>query len=90
MHLNLIINEGPDGIDNTALATIALLTVSVAVFVLFRRRIQKLLERANKASGALFNRSVAKETSDDEIVSGNLPESQVDEQSDTKHVPRGH
>ena len=43
MHLNIIIDQGPDGIDNTALATIALITVLVAAVVLFRRRIQILV-----------------------------------------------
>ena len=81
MHLNIIINQGPDGIDNTALATISLLSVLVAVVVLFRRRIQISLERVDKAIGVFARRSGAEESSEIDIRPGNAPESDGNEQS---------
>jgi hypothetical protein len=76
-------------VDNEPLATLALIMVLAAVIVIFRRRIQILLERTAKALGASFSRSIENATSNDEIVLGDVFESQGDEQGATKHVPRG-
>ena len=82
MHLNIIIDQGPDGIDNTALATIALITVLVAAVVLFRRRIQILVIKAAKAIDALSRRSDSAETPDKDMKLRDMPESEGNERGD--------
>lgn len=84
MHLSFIGNQiGLAGdVDNTALATLSLIMVLVAVIVLSRRRIKSLFERAIKAIDIPFIRSVAEENSLDEFASGNMTEKPDDDRGD--------
>ena len=77
MRLSIIGNQiGLKGdVDNTALASLTLIIVLVAVVVLFRRGIRLLFEQVAKAMVALVGRSGSTETSDEDMELQNDPES---------------
>jgi hypothetical protein len=84
MHLSFIGNQiGLAGdVDNTALATLSLIMVLVAVIVLSRRRIKSLFERAIKAIDTPSIQSGAEESSDVEFASGNMSEKPDEDRGD--------
>ena len=84
MHLSIIGNQIglAEEVDNTALATVTLITVFVAVIVLFRRRIQILIKKAAKAIDAFANLSGSAETPDKDMKLRDMPESEGNEQGD--------
>jgi len=84
VQLNFVGNQfGLAGdVDNTALTTLTLIMVFVAVVVLFRRRIQMLLIQVAKAIEALASRSGSAETPDEVINLRDMPESEGNEQGD--------
>lgn len=84
MQLSFVGNQfgNTDAVDNTALATIALISVLVAAVVLFRRRIQILVLKAARVIDALVNRSGSAETPDKDMKLRDMPESEGNEQGD--------